>query len=166
MNNKLKRLASFADFPYFLDCANLIADKGFFATGSGDEVECSFCHKKFSRWLYYSVLSQRHKHVSPSCIHVKNIITNNRYEDEAYITGVINARQDAVHAVNARQNDSVNENSNIPQCIVCNENKREIAFFPCGHMCCQICRENVSLKGCSLCRKPITKFIKIYSPSL
>ncbi|PSN33497.1 E3 ubiquitin-protein ligase LRSAM1 [Blattella germanica] len=55
--------------------------------------------------------------------------------------------------------------SNIPvaECVVCMEEKCEVIFVPCGHMCCCIkCAEMVS--DCPLCRSTIEQKIRVLLP--
>jgi hypothetical protein len=47
------------------------------------------------------------------------------------------------------------------ECVVCLENKREVAFVACGHLCvCADCAPWVN--ACPLCRAPGEKWVKIY----
>jgi len=49
------------------------------------------------------------------------------------------------------------------ECVVCLEAPKEVAFIPCGHMCCcQKCGLNASLNQCPVCRLNITKKQKIF----
>ena len=43
----------------------------------------------------------------------------------------------------------------IPMCIICIEQERQIIFKPCNHIaCCSTCSKN--LQECPICRKQIT----------
>lgn len=52
-------------------------------------------------------------------------------------------------------------------CIVCQDNYREIITFPCKHLClCKVCSVQIckSDKVCPVCRKHVTKTVKVYIP--
>ena len=62
--------------------------------------------------------------------------------------------------------EKVSENDAENQCIICWENKIQCAALPCGHYkycisCSEKIRETNNPK-CSVCRKAITQFVKIY----
>tara|TARA_B100001094_G_C18180068_1_gene800364 strand:+ start:1781 stop:2545 length:765 start_codon:yes stop_codon:yes gene_type:complete len=48
-------------------------------------------------------------------------------------------------------------------CIICFENKREIAFLPCGHFCiCKKCSEKYEDNKCLVCREKFRKTQQIF----
>eukprot|EP00919_Chromeraceae_sp_WS-2016_P005660 GHVR01013277.1.p1 GENE.GHVR01013277.1~~GHVR01013277.1.p1 ORF type:complete len:433 (+),score=57.72 GHVR01013277.1:71-1369(+) len=49
------------------------------------------------------------------------------------------------------------------KCIVCFTRKYEVAFDPCGHICCCLpCAELIDKDLCPVCRIPITKYLRIF----
>ncbi|VVC91762.1 unnamed protein product [Leptidea sinapis] len=59
---------------------------------------------------------------------------------------------------------STQEIDNIAQdaeCVICMENKSQVAFVPCGHMCCcQSCAQK-NITNCPMCRGDIERTIKV-----
>lgn len=56
------------------------------------------------------------------------------------------------------------EGSTESECVICMDNKCEVVFVPCGHMCCcQICA-NKEVDYCPMCRGDIERKIKIIVP--
>jgi hypothetical protein len=55
-------------------------------------------------------------------------------------------------------------------CIICQENKIDNVFIPCGHMCsCTPCATRMSQTGnnkCPLCRKDVMSMFKVYKHSI
>lgn len=48
-------------------------------------------------------------------------------------------------------------------CVICLENRREVAFIPCGHRCiCISCSKSYIGAICPLCRFPYKDILKIY----
>ena len=48
-------------------------------------------------------------------------------------------------------------------CIICFQEKRNIAFLPCGHFCiCQTCSLKYKDKKCLVCREKYKKKQKIF----
>ena len=45
-------------------------------------------------------------------------------------------------------------------CDICMKFEKNVAFVPCGHTCCYECKKRIQY--CHICRKPITKVIRIY----
>ncbi|XP_070706845.1 E3 ubiquitin-protein ligase LRSAM1 [Pempheris klunzingeri] len=47
------------------------------------------------------------------------------------------------------------------ECVVCMENRSQVIFLPCGHVCCcQVC--SGALQNCPLCRSNISQSIRLY----
>lgn len=64
----------------------------------------------------------------------------------------------AVPTSGLAQNDSTTQGSDSI-CPICFERPRNMAFT-CGHLCCEPCSK--SLSECHMCRKSISKKIKLY----
>lgn len=49
-------------------------------------------------------------------------------------------------------------------CNVCMERKRSTAFYPCGHMACDVCAQTIRRRYqvCHVCRKPIRDALKVF----
>lgn len=51
--------------------------------------------------------------------------------------------------------------NNADDCLICLEEKRQLACLPCGHLCvCVSC--GYALQGCPICREKIQSFVRIY----
>ncbi|XP_056146953.1 E3 ubiquitin-protein ligase LRSAM1 [Lampris incognitus] len=48
------------------------------------------------------------------------------------------------------------------ECVVCMENRFQVIFLPCGHVCCcQVC--SGALQNCPLCRSDISQRVRLYN---
>uniref|UniRef100_A0A0G4GME0 RING-type domain-containing protein n=1 Tax=Chromera velia CCMP2878 TaxID=1169474 RepID=A0A0G4GME0_9ALVE len=53
--------------------------------------------------------------------------------------------------------------SRAPNCVICLTRRDDVAFDPCGHVCCcHQCAESLAQKLCPICRKPIEKMLRIF----
>jgi len=51
----------------------------------------------------------------------------------------------------------------ITQCVICFENKRKWACFPCGHFVyCDVCKPKESNPPCAVCRTKVIRFDNVY----
>ena len=69
--------------------------------------------------------------------------------------------------LNANGSDSNAVNDYEKLCVVCQDNQREIITFPCRHLClCRLCCLQICKadKACPVCRKHVTKTVKVYMP--
>lgn len=72
--------------------------------------------------------------------------------------------------VKKKKNKNKNKKNRIQQlkdsvnCIICRENKRDILFTPCNHIC--ICEEcsNKKIDNCIICKSVIQNKNKVYFP--
>ena len=49
------------------------------------------------------------------------------------------------------------------ECQICldDENEHQIAFVPCGHLCCTVCAPHIS--ECHVCRNQIDSKVRLYT---
>ena len=47
-------------------------------------------------------------------------------------------------------------------CGICNENEKDIALVPCGHVFCASCLDNTFYAECPVCRRAITSKLSIF----
>ena len=60
-------------------------------------------------------------------------------------------------------NNFIKEITDAELCIICFQEKRNIAFLPCGHFCiCQTCSQKYKDKKCLVCREKYKKIQKIF----
>lgn len=60
-------------------------------------------------------------------------------------------------------NNSDDYNDNDVSCIICYDNKRNVLFKPCNHICiCDICSGTTDLKTCILCNVELTSYEYAY----
>lgn len=60
------------------------------------------------------------------------------------------------------QNLRLNNNDDI-SCVICFENKRNVLFKPCNHICiCDTCSGSSDLKNCVLCNAELTSYEYAY----
>jgi hypothetical protein len=53
--------------------------------------------------------------------------------------------------------------SKTPMCLICFEQRADIACDPCGHLCyCQKCKK---FSNCPQCRQPTDKYLRVYNQS-
>ena len=56
-----------------------------------------------------------------------------------------------------------NSNDDDVSCIICYDNKRDVLFKPCNHIClCDICYGTTDLKRCILCNVELTPYEYAY----
>ena len=54
-------------------------------------------------------------------------------------------------------------NSDDMSCVICLDNKRNVLFKPCNHICiCDICSGSTDLKACVLCNTELTSYEYAY----
>lgn len=56
--------------------------------------------------------------------------------------------------------DTIYEDEDEPDCVVCMSNSKSTVFIPCGHYSlCEMCSEKIQNK-CPICRTAITKMVR------
>lgn len=97
--------------------------------------------------LYIIAKSENHNYLSEKSVEPSAPLAPMQEET---ITGMVNTRSDA-----ELQNS---------ECVICMDARCEVAFVPCGHLCCCLaCSEN-ELKICPMCRGNVERKIKIIVP--
>lgn len=55
------------------------------------------------------------------------------------------------------------EDPSSSTCVICLENPQDMLILECGHLClCSTCAAEPKLKDCPMCRKPISRLVKVF----
>ncbi|XP_045455435.1 E3 ubiquitin-protein ligase LRSAM1-like isoform X1 [Melitaea cinxia] len=70
----------------------------------------------------------------------------------------LDTKQNCSGVLNVDEKESTNVEG---ECVICMDEKSEVVFVPCGHMCCcHSCAQN-ELEGCPMCRTKIERTIRV-----
>jgi hypothetical protein len=146
MSDETTRVKTFLAWPKGLK-VNLIKfiEAGLFYTGIRDLTRCFSCGWENSDWDIDDDPVRRHVSAVPNCQH-------NLTLDPNIINEILN-----------EETPKLDSSYDLPLCVVCCSNQREVVFMPCGHVAtCGICC--IQIKNCTHCRNVVKSQIKIYFP--
>lgn len=153
------REKSFADWPLSMpQRPQTLSGAGFFYVDKGDRVVCFYCGLGLKDWEKHDDPYEEHAKWSPNCeylIQKKGQEFVNTYQD----AGV---KQEAIASTSKKTNEHPQQNiADSKLCTICYLQEKEIAFLPCGHVCCCVdCA--VLCDNCYICRKPIDSTKRIF----
>ena len=68
----------------------------------------------------------------------------------------------SVEVMNMNMEKKIEMLCNKLYCGICNENEKDIALVPCGHVFCASCLDNTFYAECPVCRRAITSKLSIF----
>ena len=146
---------------------NLIemAEAGFIYSGYADSTICYSCGNGLRGWLKNEDPYEEHAWHYPQCKHLeqrkgKEFIERVQRQKKACpirVPKCIRAPEEA------RLTVLEDGPAPVKECLICTTEERAILFEPCLHFCtCLNCSTQIT--QCCVCRKTITKKVKIFSP--
>lgn len=128
---------------------------GFVYTGNRDAVVCFTCGVGVAEWEPKDDPFEEHIHNSPGCPYVKS------QKGRLYVNLVL-ARGPRFKWLKNQSTTNLQERVDMPECVVCLQQERTVAFKPCGHFAtCVSC--GFQVETCVVCREKITERIRIYT---
>ena len=68
----------------------------------------------------------------------------------------------SVEVMNMNMEKKIEMLCNKLYCGICNDNEKDIALVPCGHVFCANCLDNTFYAECPVCRRAITSKLSIF----
>ncbi|XP_012350956.1 baculoviral IAP repeat-containing protein 3 [Apis florea] len=182
------RLNTFSTWPSFkLQTKEQLADAGFYYTGKDDQTICYYCacglrdwepedkpweqHAKWFPKCYYLLMVKGQDYVnkitgqhipSPSTQETRCTDSNSEssYQNNSIEPSISNIESITENMSNRKvQNNKSADDARI--CKICYNEELEVVFLPCGHVIsCVKC--SCDMKSCAICRKLITKTVRIF----
>ena len=159
--------------------AQTVAKAGFFYTGKSDLVYCYQCGGGIHKWIPGEDPWIEHAKFYPTCEYlllvkskkfVEKVQNNNKIrgkqnQEENFKGNLVNTGINCMKNLKQRSEKfwqvTSDESKDKYLCKICMVENCSIVFLPCGHcFACKFC--SASLADCSICRREINQFLKVY----
>lgn len=175
---ELNRIKTFKDWPIALtQTPEMLSDAGFYYTGTGDKVTCFACGGGLKNWKPEDIPWEQHAFHYRSCLYVKrakgqgfiDAAVQKLEEDERFkksnpcatLRNGSEGPSENNDPLELNAQNACDENENENMCRLCDENKYNAVFIPCGHVyACIKCA--FSVKTCPVCRDNHTDVVRLY----
>ena len=158
-SNRAKREATFQRYywsPQMKQRPAEMAKAGYFYTGCNDSVFCFWCGEGVRSWLASDDPMLEHLRMSPDCQYIKTVLPPQNTDVES--TPLRTENSPVANSVSSQRTPSL---SGSTECVVCLEERYNIAFVPCGHLItCLEC--SFKVKNCPVCRLHIAGRLRVY----
>ncbi|XP_077295166.1 death-associated inhibitor of apoptosis 1-like isoform X1 [Arctopsyche grandis] len=171
------RLASFKDWPCRMkQRPEVMADAGFFYTGSGDKTVCYYCGGGLKDWEDDDDPWEQHARWFPTCHYIQLIKgdsyvqsvrskpserTNNDHTESTPCDVTPAAVATKASTASSDESSGSSDKSESSLCKICFSAERNICFVPCGHVvACPKCA--LAVQVCPVCRQQFTSTMRLY----